>query len=768
MTGPIRRRRLAMLASIAIAVGSSHVAFVSVATAQPAVFAVGQSVEVREGDQWSKATIKAKEGRRIQIAYEDGTEEWVTGDRIRASTGDAAGTDKPADSTSDTTDKPAAPEKPRQFAVNTAVEAKWGSSWWKGTIASRRGMWHLVRYDNGKTLEWVEPWRIRLPTDTAYDIDWSGSNGYVKNASENPPKPTPGAAPAVSKGRADPFAAEAVSWPVAELDRSGVNEVVVGISEWTYKPPAEPPIKIGNKSIALSQLDNQSRAGGMDVNGDTALITYTRGHGKDEIGAAEVVDIGAGRISYRGDLAPESLPRSVTPDGKRIIGQARGFFGGTKGRVDVWDVPTAGISAAATAKAKHVVSFNPFMEPGEGRETRHDVAAVYAIDAEHLVVANVNGTVMGVKVGAGTASAVWRCSVESQSLGTGAVAISGDRKTLAIAGPTGVTLLDTANGNVLGTIESQAGALAFRGDGKRLLGMKGSVLYVFDLESGRQLMSLALPGPLTRGPIVSGPNVDASTLPPASLGTATEARWISGDLIYIAGSDVVFNVKDNAVLGVYRMQGSNGMATVGERLVAAIKPSGSGRALASWDAAALTPPNSKPATPAYLTAVPSGVGTEVTFDIGGLEADEATKTAILENLTRQADTRGWKQGNGRIRVVARSESGRSEQRTYEQRGFGRPFGGEQTQVTVTEKITRMTIEIDGKPVWETRTSSMAGSMVQLQQGQSMQDAVNASSRSNAGFLQRITLPETFFEPMESLPAGTSQYDFLPGGVRMMK
>ncbi|HEX8912260.1 MAG TPA: hypothetical protein VF796_07860, partial [Humisphaera sp.] len=56
-----------------------------------------QKVEVREGDTWSPATVVAREGRKTQIRYADGTLEWVTGDRLRLpGAAPAAGTPAPA------------------------------------------------------------------------------------------------------------------------------------------------------------------------------------------------------------------------------------------------------------------------------------------------------------------------------------------------------------------------------------------------------------------------------------------------------------------------------------------------------------------------------------------------------------------------------------------------------------------------------------------------------------------------------------------------
>ena len=45
---------------------------------------VGSTVEVREGDTWSKAKVLGVEGTRTHIQYDDGTDEWVVRDRLRS------------------------------------------------------------------------------------------------------------------------------------------------------------------------------------------------------------------------------------------------------------------------------------------------------------------------------------------------------------------------------------------------------------------------------------------------------------------------------------------------------------------------------------------------------------------------------------------------------------------------------------------------------------------------------------------------------------
>ncbi|MGC4030356.1 MAG: tudor domain-containing protein [Tepidisphaeraceae bacterium] len=64
-----------------------------------AAYSPGQSVEVREGDSWSPATFLKQEGRKFQIKYADGTEEWVAADRLRAPAAAAGGVTPPVTKT---------------------------------------------------------------------------------------------------------------------------------------------------------------------------------------------------------------------------------------------------------------------------------------------------------------------------------------------------------------------------------------------------------------------------------------------------------------------------------------------------------------------------------------------------------------------------------------------------------------------------------------------------------------------------------------------
>jgi hypothetical protein len=80
--------------------------------AEESLPASGAPVQVREGDSWSSATFVRKEGRRLLIKYPDGSEEWVTADRMRTPSGSG---------TAGARSKDAAPASPAQGT-------KWGEA----------------------------------------------------------------------------------------------------------------------------------------------------------------------------------------------------------------------------------------------------------------------------------------------------------------------------------------------------------------------------------------------------------------------------------------------------------------------------------------------------------------------------------------------------------------------------------------------------------------------------------------------------------------
>ena len=162
---------------------------------------VGSQIEVREGDTWSKVKVVAVEGRRVQVRYDDGTEEWIGPDRLRPGAGgpgaDAPSTELPAVSSASA---PCAAS--RAFAVSQAVEIKRSGKWHAAQVRELSKGWLLVAEDGGNhEKRWIEPWDIRVP-GSAYDIDSGGTESWPAQLGQVAPQKPPAKSPPSS---GDPF-----------------------------------------------------------------------------------------------------------------------------------------------------------------------------------------------------------------------------------------------------------------------------------------------------------------------------------------------------------------------------------------------------------------------------------------------------------------------------------------------------------------------------------------------------------------------------------
>jgi hypothetical protein len=145
-------------------------------------------VEAREGDTWSPATVVKREGRRFQVRYDDGTEEWVTADRLRAAGGAGAGAGAPGGGGG----APGAGAKPpakEQYAVGAKIEAKEAGSWKPATVRNRDGDLYLVVFDGWEKeffWQWVHLSMVRAPGGSKEGPEWGHGVGVHNGASPRP------------------------------------------------------------------------------------------------------------------------------------------------------------------------------------------------------------------------------------------------------------------------------------------------------------------------------------------------------------------------------------------------------------------------------------------------------------------------------------------------------------------------------------------------------------------------------------------------------
>ena len=719
----------------------------SPATSAP-TFKPEQAVEVREGDEWSPATVVKREGRKYQIRYADGTEEWVAIDRIRKP-GAAAAADAPSakgkPAAGGKRDKAGAPgaarpaAKPKaakdRFEVGAKIEVQHHGRWEKGTVRNRDGDLYLVGRD-GWDKEffwiWVHVRSVRKPGTNKPGLAAEksvtvGNMGVAKAKAEAKrlfadidAEPDAGAA----DGKDNPFAPVPYDKPVADTNLDRVEELLpagapVKLGEFDGAPANSP--KFAEQSYVLRGKGVWPSEGpaGVLMAGTRGVIWYQSGGAADARTLnLELLDLAAGKNLGLVKADPLSMPLELSPSGQRLIGRQHGFHNGTRMRVDLF---TLGKGAAAP---KHLVSFIPYVSADFFWK---DVEwAGFAGDDEHVLTLNNGGDLICWH--AATATAKWRMKVRG---GTAPARSPGGRQ-IAVATDLGIAVIDLAGAKVACVVPGARAArgLSFTPDGKRVVGASSNTLSVWDLATGEALPGIGLP----------------------AKGAAGDPIALDGRFVLIGGMDVLDLEKKVVVWRYARPAGSGGVSQHGGRTWSVLADGGRnvlvGAALPH--AAAVAAADALAGGQRLLVKPGDAVSLTVAIEATP-EQQQKIKAAITEQLQQSGIAVA---DNAAVKLVARTERGKTQEQEYRGRGM-RHF--ERDKVNVTEKITRIYFEADGKVAWESRVSSGAPMFVTVEAGQTVNDAVQAASQFDLGFLEAVRVPAYVPAPAEVPGLGQSKW-----------
>lgn len=705
----------------------------------------GDAVEVREGDVWSSAEFLGREGRRIQIRYDDGTEEWITADRLRMP-GEAGAAESPSGAGDKVAQKPL-----RQFRSGQEVELKCHNQWKPVKIKQVAPPLYLIAPD-GKMGEnqlfwlWVDADRLRTPGENHNGPDVSGQ--FEKRvASDSIPESKRKAKQAYQQhllkeaqttrdasGRRDPFAAPPFAYEPIDADRSKMQSVSLTGGDWVaveadggarQARPFSMTVRAGENAVFESPQ-------ALSVAGDFGLVVIVDSppNGVKSV-FVERFDARSGRSL--GDTKTEdgSLPLAIDPTGKRLAGRAQGFHGGSKSRVDVWDW--------SGPKPTHLVSFTPITS---GSKAWRDVEALAFVDPQTLLVHGNDGSVSAWTVGAGQAVGLWEARSErGRFYAVRDWALSPGGRQVALLTGDRVLLLDTATGQTLTTLpdaDSRLRAVAFSPNGR----------YV----------AAAGPGRVKRWNLTTaeaGPDI---ALPP---GGVVEVMAFDDGSVSAKGR--LIDADTGRLLWKHELPVAQQMAASPGQRLAVTRQSVPRKTVYSLNGWPLPDPEAARAAEALSPAETLlQDGDTVAIDLRQLETDAETRNAIEAALRQQLEARGVSiVDDAAVRIVGVTTT-QSEQKVYEERAFGTPsWEREQTTVDVKTQTTRLAIEADGLPAWAWVTTRSPSSFVTRKEGQSVQEAVDASAvGGGAKRLSSLRLPEIIPDPRQA-PAGSSR--LIPGG-----
>ncbi|MEM7681810.1 MAG: hypothetical protein AAF288_07630 [Planctomycetota bacterium] len=682
-------------------------------------FTADQAIEVREGDVWSPATFVRKEGRRSLIRYEDGTEEWVPADRMRAPVeGDAnSGEGENADPAA-----PAAPPPAKQWTKNQPVEVKWNSSYWDATVVDRRGQWYLIEYErHGGWREWVEPWRIRARGAVEDPVGRANPNPRVRNRSDGPPtaRPGPPTEPTGIQRRANQPAAVYANDPAYKTPSRDSAQLFDLTNPDGFAPdPAQGPALRARPLLLRGQLDGSfasvehvrlPRGDGPPM----AMVQHTAGMSRDKKRQVERVDLAAGRSLGLHELPSETDLLAAAPGATRFALRSDVFGFGGKGRLELYDWPNPG-------RPTRTAIFRPVASDT-------DVAWAHFAGPQTLVTVDSAGELV-----------VWDLETfEARFL------MTLERNALPAVSPGGAQLA-VAVGKTIHVLNPVAGRSVF----SKNVEMSGPVRLAFS-PSGAQLAAVAQ-NHMAAWDLATGEALaDFSTPSDRSFGRSAIAMPDEG--YALVGSRLI-DLTQPAHVWTY--QPGHGVTPV-------VGPHGR-----VWYAAER---NDKPALAsieaphAEAARVQAGPADKLLEPGDGLalqvriSAPSRERSDITQRLGARIQSAGYRlDPDAPVRLIALTEKGPTTQREFAVRRFG-AMRERVYEVNVTPHIARAELHIDGRVVWQAQAATGIGpTHVRLEEGQTPQQAVDAQAFFPLQVFRNLNLPRHLIDLQPAPGAGTSQ------------
>lgn len=694
----------------------------------------GDAVEVREGDIWSPAEFLKKEGRRHQIRYDDGTEEWVTADRLRAVGGAGSSASEPVR------------DKPRRFRQGQEVELKKFSRWVAAEIKRASPPLYLVATKEGigeKEFhwEWVDADRLREEgedhqgPDTRSQFGHRVGNDSIKDSLREAKKAyaddqlKESQAARDENGKRDPFGAPPFAHPVTEADRSTMQTMRVTPGGWE-RVLVDPADESATRDVAIKLRAGTNAPSekpvALSISGVFGLVVIEEDSPRTAKKLyAEKVDLAKGRSLGVVEFDAASRPIAISGDGQRVAAVANGFHGGSMQRLDVWDW--------SGRQPRHVVSFVPF-DAGQG--TWADVNEAVFATPDTLIVKSRGGEVSAWD--ATTGRGLW----EAQGLGRGSMAwaLSPGGEFVAVVAQDHVVLLDAQTGDARASLPGAGFAvrsLGFSPDGQTLAAAGTERIKGWDLKNREAWPSIGL-RPGSRGEVAV---FDAKT--------AVAGGWVYD----LTTGQPLWGLEFKSTPRETNSLQAGHLVTV-DKNNRQRRGSGPAFTLNNWS---LPGAAQQPIAQARRDGSPAMLlsrGDRVTIDLSKLDATAQEREAIRAALVAQLEVRGVEVAEGQpIRLVGVTTS-ESQQQVYEST-TGSAFNREQTQVNVETKTTRLAVEADGQPAWAWVTVTSPSTFVRIEEGQSMQQAVNASARGDvSGLLSRLSLPDLMPDPRRGPTGGT--------------
>jgi len=596
--------------------------------------------------------------------------------------------------------------------------------------------------DDEVTLETEEGKTVTMALEKLSKADQKAAQDAAKEAEENPFKEKD-ADENPFEGGTSKAAAEADNEEPSEGDWSGVEQISVNDpGKWSLKPDTAPAMeKLTSKPVILAST-LKSKSGGQlgffekiegllfdRAQGKAYAVIKDRTPGKELDVKLQRVDLVQGKSQDPIPYPSNMKPVDIDPAGEQILARADFMFspGRNEPAVSVWKLEDKGLKKVKSWSAQ---------EPGNV----HKVAPTFAqfVDADHVVTTTFPNKLAMWQVS--KAKAVYKMDLTQGGL----PALSANRKYMAAPVNNGVFIFDALSGETLGKMPGDPGIvtnLSFRPDGTQLAALSPQRLIVWDLEKGDLYRDIYF----------------------SSAIAATKIDWLDKGYLLVGGENLI-DLDRRIVLWKYQ-QAAGGAPAYGEAggifWYALTSPDRKERGLFR----SRLPHDEALKTAAGLKADDLLVvkpGAQVSLSTN-LQGDAAEQQKAVQALTAQLKQLGMNVVNvvngSPLVLQATTETGKTTQIEY--RAFGRLRGSE--KANVTEQISRLKFVENNKVIWESVAVSGAPFMLQMKQGETVQQALAPYQKPNLQFFVNAKVPQYVARPNEAGAYGASS--LTPQGIQ---
>lgn len=311
-------------------------------------------------------------------------------------------------------------------------------------------------------------------------------------------------------------------------------------------------------------------------------------------------------------------------------------------------------------------------------------------------------------------------------------ALSPGGRYLAIPTAGGATIIETASGEICGNVtmgSSLKPGAAFHDDGKQLLLCAGNQFMVWDCEAQ---------------------TVNAEATTTEHLGMYP-LHWVGPEL-FLSQAGALVHVELGMAIWKYSTAGASAPRVVGDKLLAATTTQ-----QCSVLALDIPHPAAEAALGKLLDAGDAAMlvreGSEVAVSIESSVAG-VDRGQIEQSLGEAIARAGW-QVNPKAPITLVAKIGRGEPQQLNFRKMGEPLGRGGSTATLNPFTAELEIRRGSDVLWKRSSSNHIPTLLRLEEGETVQDAVNRYEKPNPEFFAILNLPPRIPKPEVTKEVGLS-------------